>query len=85
MSKPVFKLQIINALTNEVIARFGGNSPLERELVADIVTRTMATLKGVNIGMLTRQKTVEAAVQLALTNAINAAIMSLKEDTIPLV
>lgn len=85
MKKPVFLLQIINAQTKEVVTRFGGNSPLEKELVDDIVDRVMSMVKSKSLGFWTTQKSVEKEVHTIVANAVEQSIRALKEDTIPLV
>ncbi len=84
-AKPVFKLQITDAITGEIVAKFGGNSPLEIDLCQDIINRTMAIVKGKNVGMLKTQSKVEAEIESAVTEAVYEALKALKQATIPLV
>lgn len=85
MRKPVFLLQIIDAQTKQVIARFGGNSPLERDLVNDIVNKVMTVVKSKSLGFWTTQKNVEKEVHSIVAHAVEQAIRELKEETLPLV
>lgn len=76
MSRPVFLLQIVDALHGAIVTRFPGGDRLERDFVEACTRKIVA--KGV--GLMRSQAHVEADIRAG----IDEAITELKLDTVPL-